>query len=260
MALNDYKITSTDEQGKLYTGMPRELADVFNTYQEVQTFMDSHGQLVKNKHNGLIDEVSQQLERITDKRTLKIYTVNNQTELDALIDSFASNFANDTEYHFTLNVAFSHAILGGGRLEMNGYKFLNGYEIQQLKTYANGGKTFERSKEGASWSAWKLNPTQDKIDISFPYNSGYVDYSIGSSYLKKDSLNKVEINVMFKNTGGTALPTTIELATLPVGYRPKIDVPIKCENGNGYIRSTGVVAVYSSTGTYNAFHIEYTAD
>lgn len=67
MALNDYKITPTDEQGKLHTGQPQRLSDAFQTYQEVQAFMDSYGQLVKNKHNGFIDEISLSLERKADK-------------------------------------------------------------------------------------------------------------------------------------------------------------------------------------------------
>jgi len=155
LALNDHKITSTDEQGKLHTGQPQRLSDEFQTYQEVQAFMDSYGQLVKNKHNGLIDEVSQQLEHKAD---IIEKPVNWKTELD-LPSAYPKGLSLFTSTNSFLGLTYVNVLTLKADTFMQQVLFRN-YDNPLKIRYSDGGQTV--------WSTSVVElATTDKIDNLF---------------------------------------------------------------------------------------------
>lgn len=155
MALNDYKITSTDEQGKLHTGQPQRLSDAFQTYQEVQTFMDSHGQLVKVKHNGLIDEVGLSLKQITDKGYVDAPLI---TDLDVLVNGKYS-------YSGTINGINATWTIDVTKHKTNGITQVA--KSTWSSTEVGRKKMLFRIKYDNIWDTWSEIPTTDKIDNLF---------------------------------------------------------------------------------------------
>lgn len=125
------------------------------------------------------------------------------------------------------------------------YQFLQRFGTQDLEY---------RIKNGGSWGSIKKLATTEKMDISFPYASGYTARSGWISRVTKTQDNIVIIEAGLNKTDGTAFPTTETfIGNLPVGYRPIENLLVQSSAtffGGADSKFVGIVNVKSSGSVY----------
>lgn len=173
-----------------------------------------------------------------------------------------SETPDQTPYRRIMNHGMAHSVLGGGRWYLEGYKDSSAYGWQKATSYGNPTKTYTRSLNNGTWTAWVKEPTRAEIDAVSTKEA--VTVSAATNVVIDTNKSWKYGKTLFLNVKGhttASIPNALLFRFSGVTVNPnQFTFGIPMGDGAwtiggmtyGYINSDGVVATISS-GKY--FHI-----
>lgn len=206
-------ILTTDKMSVLWGKVKKFFTDLkaiaFSGHAKDATITDTNNKFTSTNVDGALDEVSQQMEQITDK----VKHIN--------IADIVADVTGDIQLDTAKGIIFGHSSIvqaktGSYYCIVETLQYTNDYKVQKVYTFSNSLRMLERFCVANVWTEFNGVATTDKIDIlSTDLRNGWSFNSTVTSITKNG--NQCTINVILRD--GTATVNTV-IMNIPEKFRP----------------------------------------